>query len=172
MLLRATLSAFKPMPRGDHCISPDTSGCISQHKYTIRDVWRTLIDHQRHSRAARPKPFFFGKKMYLRRSETSPFKGFPPGGVRSWQGGYPPLPFRTFCLREGLVIRTRGRATRHSKVDILAVILRCLRACGSKNSSQEVSWCLEVLDIWSSNSVHSIWFPLHTILTTRRFPFK
>ena len=54
------------------------------------------------------------------------------------------------CLREGLVVQTRGRATRHSKVDTLAVIFRRLWGCGGKNSSQEVNLRPEVLDIFES----------------------
>ena len=70
----------------------------------------------------------------------------------SGKGGYPPLPDEMSCLREGLVVQTRGRATRHSKVDTLAVIFRRLWGCGSKNSSQEVNLRPEVLDIFAPNT--------------------
>ena len=100
------------------------------------------------------------------------FKGILSGGDIMPEGGYPPFGHLTFCLRESDWIQTRGRATRHSKVDILAVILRRLRACGSKNSSQEVNRRPEVLDILSSKTVISLWIPLHTTVTTRKDLFK
>ncbi len=71
----------------------------------------------------------------------------------SGKGGYPPLPDEMSCLREGLVVQARGRATRHSKVDTLAVIFRRLWGCGSKNSSQEVNRRPEFLDILAPNTV-------------------